>query len=175
MAVAHHLEPFISAKRLAARITSLAAEVDEAVLGKDTVGLVVLKGSLHFASDLLRAMKQPIAVDFIQAKSYEREASTGFVQILHRPAVDLAGKTVLILEDIVDTGLTLYHLHELLKEESPAEIRTVALLSKPGARQRDVPIDHVGFEIPNEFVVGYGLDYEERYRNLPFIARLSGL
>lgn len=167
------LETLISEEALRAKVRELAEIIDAELDGDEVLLIGVLKGSVHFLSDLSRALKTPSQLDFMQTSSYHSgKSSTGVVQIRKDLDINIEGKSVLIVEDIVDTGVTLNHLRELLSTRSPKSLKVVALLSKPEARRVQTPIEYVGFEIPNEFVVGYGLDYAERYRNLPYIAIL---
>jgi hypoxanthine phosphoribosyltransferase len=130
----------------------------------------ILKGSIHFLSDLGRYLKIDAEVDFMQAKSYEGTTSTGNIRILKDLDCDIANRNVIIVEDIVDTGLTISHLLSHLRLRRPRTLRVASLLSKPASRKVQIEPDYLGFSIPNEFVVGYGLDFDERYRNLPYIA-----
>ena len=167
------LETLISEEVLRAKVHELAEEIDRDLDGDEVLLIGVLKGSVHFLSDLSRTLRAPSQLDFIQTSSYHSgKSSTGVVQIRKDLDINIEGKSVLIVEDIVDTGVTLNHLRELLSTRSPKSLKVVALLSKPEARKVHTPIEYVGFEIPNEFVVGYGLDYAERFRNLPYIAIL---
>ncbi|HSI74143.1 MAG TPA: hypoxanthine phosphoribosyltransferase, partial [Fimbriimonas sp.] len=168
-----HLDVLISEQKLRERISQLADEIsrDNPVGPLLLVG--VLKGSFHFLSDLARLLSTDSSVDFMQVSSYQdRKSSTGIVQIRKDLDINIEGLDVLVVEDIVDTGYTLSHLRELLATRKPKSLKVVALLSKPEARKVETPVEYIGFEIPNEFVVGYGLDYAERYRNLPYIAIL---
>ncbi|MBL8088565.1 MAG: hypoxanthine phosphoribosyltransferase [Chthonomonas sp.] len=169
-----HLTPLLTEDQIVARIAELVAQI-EADYGDEPIMLVgVLKGSLYFLADLSRRLGDRITVDFVQVSSYgNAKSSSGVVQIRKDLDKSIEGEHVLIVEDIVDTGLTLKHLKELLGTRRPRSLRVVTLLSKPEAREHDALIDYVGFEIPNAFVVGYGLDYAERYRNLPYIAILN--
>ncbi len=134
----------------------------------------VLKGCMMFMVDLARAISMPLAIDFIATSSYGHSTeSSGVVRLLKDLDTDIAGRHVLIVEDIIDSGLTLAYLHDQLSRRNPASLRICSLLNKPDRRVADVPIDYMGFDIPNEFVVGYGLDYGERYRNLPYIGVLK--
>ncbi len=134
----------------------------------------VLKGCVMFMVDLARAIKLPLAMDFIATSSYGTSTeSSGVVRLLKDLDTDIAGRHVLIVEDIIDSGLTLEYLRSQLERRGPASMRICALLNKPERRTADVPVDYLGFDIPNEFVVGYGLDYGERYRNLPYIGVLK--
>ena len=133
----------------------------------------VLKGCMMFMVDLARAVPMPLAIDFIATSSYGQSTeSSGVVRLLKDLDTDIAGRHVVIVEDIIDSGLTLEYLRSQLMRRNPASLRICALLNKPDRRIADVPVDYLGFDIPNEFVVGYGLDYGERYRNLPYIGVL---
>lgn len=168
------LRPLISADQISAKVKELAVAIQADYVGEDLLLVGVLKGSFLFIADLMRHFPPETIVDFIQVSSYGDEtSSTGVVQIRKDLDTNIEGRNVILVEDIVDTGLTLCHLRELLQTRRPRSLRVVALLSKPEARRHKTPIEYVGFEIPNEFVVGYGLDYAERYRNLPFIAILE--
>jgi hypoxanthine phosphoribosyltransferase len=167
------LEPLLSEEEIAAKVQELAAILDTELQGESPVLIGVLKGSFHFLSDLSRAMKTEAVVEFMQTSSYgAAKSTTGVVQIRKDLDINIEGRNVIIVEDIVDTGVTLNHLRELLSTRNPKSLSVVALLSKTEARKVDVRIEHIGFEISNEFVVGYGLDYGERFRNLPYIAIL---
>jgi len=134
----------------------------------------VLKGCAMFMMDLVRAIPMPLAFDFIAVASYgETTKSSGVVRMLKDLDVDLAGRHVLIVEDIIDSGLTLAYLRSQLLRRGPASLRICTLLNKPDRRTADVSVDYLGFDIPNEFVVGYGLDYAELYRNLPYVGVLK--
>lgn len=167
------LEPLISADQVQAKCDDLAREIQSLYSGQSVVLLGVLKGSYQFLSDLSRRLDLDVSVDFVQLSSYgEAKSSTGVVQIRKDHDINIEGRHVLVVEDIVDTGLTLAHLCQLLQTRNPASLRVVAMLSKPTARTHEALLDFVGFEIGDEFVVGYGLDHAERYRNLPYIAVL---
>jgi hypoxanthine phosphoribosyltransferase len=156
------------------RVKELAAEVSRDYDGKDVLLLGILKGAVFFLSDLMRALKIPVEVDFMAISSYgSATKSSGVVRILKDLDRPIEGRHVLIVEDIVDSGLTLRYLLGNLGGRSPASLEVCALLSKREARVVDVPVRYVGFEIPNEFVIGYGLDYDERYRALPYVATLE--
>jgi hypoxanthine phosphoribosyltransferase len=163
----------ISAEQIAARITELAAEIDADYVGREPVLVGVLKGAVMFMSDLARALDRPSTMEFMAVSSYgSGTQSSGVVRILKDLDRDIAGEHVLIVEDIIDSGLTLSWLLKNLASRSPASIAVVALLRKPDAIKVEVPVKYVGFDIANEFVVGYGLDYAERYRDLAYIGRL---
>jgi len=171
--VAEHLETLITEEALQDRVGELASTLDRELAGEPVVLVGVLKGSLHFLSDLARRMKSDSQIDFMQTSSYHgRKSSSGIVQIRKDLDINIEGKNVIIVEDVVDTGITLNHLRDLLSTRKPKSFKVVSLLSKAGARIVSTKIEHVGFDIPDEFVVGYGLDYEERFRNLPYIAIL---
>ena len=161
-------------ERLQARIRELGQQIERDYAGIDDLLLVgVLKGSVMFIVDLARVLKRHVAIDFIAISSYGQATETsGVVRMLKDLDIDIGGKHVLIVEDIVDSGLTLAYLRESLQRRNPASLKICALLNKPDRRTADIRIDYCGFDIPNEFVVGYGLDYAERYRNLPYIGVL---
>jgi hypoxanthine phosphoribosyltransferase len=156
------------------RIRELGAEITRDYQGKDLVLLGILKGAVLFLSDLLRRIDIPAEVDFMAVASYGNATkSSGVVQILKDLEEPIEGRDVLIVEDIVDTGLTLRYLHDTLQGRNPRSLEVCALLSKPEAQIVEVPVKYLGFEIPNEFVVGYGLDYQQRYRGLPYVGVLN--
>jgi hypoxanthine phosphoribosyltransferase len=167
------MQVLISEAEIASKVKELAGRI-RADYGEAPLLLVgVLKGSVHFIADLSRRLGPNVTLDYVQVSSYgEGRSSSGIVQIRKDLDINLEGKDVLIVEDIVDTGATLAHLRELLSTRKPKSLRVVTLLSKPEARISQAEVEYVGFEIPNKFVVGYGLDYAERYRNLPYIAIL---
>ena len=159
--------------RLAARVRELAAEVSRDYAGKDLVLVGVLKGAVFFLSDLMRALTVPVEVDFMAVASYgSATKSSGVVRILKDLDAAIEGRDVLIVEDIVDSGLTLQYLLRNLSARNPSSLEVCALLVKPERRKVDLPTRYVGFEIPNRFAIGYGLDHAERYRNLPYVASL---
>jgi len=170
----YEIDELISAKTIAARVESLAREVEEAF--QDTSKLVVvglLRGSFVFIADLVRELRLPVEVDFLEASSYgDAMESSREVRILKDLRGKIEGRDVLVVEDIVDTGHTLNHVTGFLGQRAPARLRTVALLDKPSRREVDFRADYIGFEIPDEFVVGYGIDYAQRNRNLPFIGKV---
>lgn len=172
----HHVEAFLNAAEIDARVKALAAEIRRAA-GPDTpVHLVgVLKGSFVFLADLMRAIDGVVSCDFIAVSSYVGTRSTGQVQILKDLGSSIEGRYVVVVEDIVDTGLTLQYLQEILWARAPKVLVTACLLSKPSRRKVDVPVEHIGFTIEDKFVVGYGLDYDEQYRNLPYIGVVVGV
>jgi len=164
----------ISAERLAARVSELAAQITREYEGRSLVLLCVLKGSFVFAADLARAIGLPVRIEFLGVRSYGDDTkSSGVVQITQDLTRPVDGDHILLVEDIVDTGLTLSYLREQLRSRHPASVKVAALLHKPARMQREVAIDYLGFTIDDVFVVGYGLDYAERYRNLPFLGVLD--
>ena len=156
------------------RITELAAEIDRDYEGREILIVGVLKGAVMVMADLARALHSHISMDWMAVSSYgSGTQSSGVVRILKDLDTDLMGKDVLIVEDIIDSGLTLSWLIKNLESRQPASMEVCTLLRKPDAFTVDVPVRYVGFDIPNEFVVGYGLDYAERYRDLPYIGTLD--
>jgi len=163
-------KPFLTAEQIQTRVTELADQISRDYLGKEILAIGILKGSFMFFSDLVRAIRQPVTVDFIIASSYIKTTSTGEVKVYYDIKEDIRGKDVLLIDDIIDTGISLNFLLERIRGESPESLKVCAFLNKKERRTVDVPIDYVGFDIPNDFVVGYGLDYENQFRNLPYIA-----
>ena len=164
----------ISEEKLQQRIRELAQEIEEDYTGQALLMVGLLKGAVTFMVDLTRAMQRPVAVGFMAVSSYGASTkSSGIVRIEKDLNDSIEGRHVLIIEDIVDTGLTLKYILELLGRRGPASLRVCTLLNKAERRLVDVPIDYVGFDVPNEFVIGYGLDYNQIYRNLPFIGVLK--
>ena len=160
---------------LAHRVRELGEQVSHDYADSDLLLIGVLKGAVFFLSDLMRNLEVPCEVDFMAVASYGSSTdSSGVVRILKDLDAPIAGRDVLIVEDIVDSGLTLSYLLRTLKARDPASVEVCALLTKPERRKVELPIRYVGFEIPNRFVVGYGLDHAERYRNLPYVAVLEG-
>ncbi len=165
---------WFTAEQLAKRTGELAAEITEKYKGSYPLFVAVLKGSFIFYSDLLRAMSMPVQVDFMSVSSYGAESvSSGRVKIMKDTDADVRGRRVVIVEDIIDSGNTLYALKNLLLHRGAESVEICALLDKSSRRTADISADYVGFEIADEFVVGYGLDYAERYRNLPYIGILK--
>jgi len=160
-----------SAKPIAARIEALADEIGGHFAGTSKLVVVgLLRGSFVFIADLVRELDLPVEVDFLEASSYgDSTESSREVRILKDLRGEIAGRDVLVVEDIVDTGFTLHHVLGLLRARAPARLETIALLDKPARREVDVKATWTGFEIPDEFVVGYGIDYAQRNRNLPYI------
>ncbi len=169
------LEVLISSEQIQARVAELAQQITHDYSQTEPPLLVgVLKGSLVFVADLMRHIPLPVSFDFVAISSYGAETrSTGQVRLLKDLDMPIRGRNVLVVEDILDTGLTLNYLLSQLRERQPASLRLCTLLSKPECHRVKIKVNYLGFEIPNRFVVGYGLDYDERYRNLPFIAVLK--
>jgi hypoxanthine phosphoribosyltransferase len=166
-------EVLIDQETLAQRITELGAEVSADYRGKDLLLVGVLKGAIFFISDLMRSIDIPCEIDFMAISSYGSATdSSGVVRILKDLDLPIEGRNVLVVEDIVDSGLTLSYLVRALKARAPASVEVCALLTKPDRRRIDVPCKYVGFEIPPRYVIGYGLDFAERYRNLPYVGVL---
>jgi hypoxanthine phosphoribosyltransferase len=172
MATTHVL---ISEADIQQRIKTLAAEIEKDYPASEEIHLVaVLKGGFMFMADLVRAMSDRVTMDFMAVSSYAKgTTSSGQVRVLKDLDSNLEGRHIIVVEDIVDTGLTLHYLQDLLKARAPKSMKTACLLSKPARRKVDVQVDYIGFTIEDRFVVGYGLDYAERYRELPHIAVLG--
>ena len=168
------IDQLISAKAIAARIESLAREIAAEFRGTDKLVVVgLLRGSFVFIADLVRELDLPVEVDFLEASSYgESMESSREVRILKDLRGNIAGRDVLVVEDIVDTGHTLHHVTRFLATRKPAKLKTIALLDKPSRRELEFKADWIGFSIPDEFVVGYGIDFAQRNRNLPFIGKV---
>ncbi len=159
----------IPEEKIKARVAEVAAQISHDLEGKRPLFLAVLNGSFVFAADLLRGIETPCEISFVRMASYEGTSSTGAVKQLIGLKEDIKDRTVVIVEDIIDSGLTMVHLLELLKEKQPADIKIAALLVKPGNLKVELDIPYCCFEIPNDFIVGYGLDYDGEGRNLPSI------
>ncbi len=165
----------LDSSRILERVRALADEIEAAYPPDEEIHLVgVLKGGFVFMADLIRAMSARVTLDFIAVSSYQHSTrSSGEVRLIKDVETRLEGRHVIIVEDIVDTGLTLTYLQDILRARAPKSLRTACLLSKPSRRVVDVTVEYIGFTIEDEFVVGYGLDYGEKYRNLPYIALLN--
>lgn len=169
-----NLEVLISKEQIQARIQEMGTQIARDYAGHNPLLIGVLKGACTFLSDLMRATDIHLGIEFMAISSYGLSTRTsGEVRILKDLGVPIEGRDILVVEDIVDTGLTLSYLLANLKSRGAASVKLVALLDKIERREREVPIDYLGFQIPDHFVVGYGLDFAERYRNLPFIAVLK--
>jgi hypoxanthine phosphoribosyltransferase len=167
-------EILVQRDELEHRVRELAQEVSRDYADRDLLLVGVLKGAVFFLSDLMRHLEVDCEVDFMAVSSYGSSTdSSGVVRILKDLDISIEGRHVLIVEDIVDSGLTLSYLLRTLRARNPASLEVCALLTKPGRRKVDLPIRYVGFEIPNRFAIGYGLDHAERFRNLPFVAVLE--
>jgi hypoxanthine phosphoribosyltransferase len=167
-------EVLIDRDALSGRIAELGAEISADYQGRDLLLIGVLKGAVFFMADLMRRLTIPCEVDFMAISSYGASTdSSGVVRILKDLDINIEGRDVLVVEDIIDSGLTLSYLMRNLESREPATLEVCALLTKPDRREIEVPVRYVGFEIPNRFVIGYGLDFGERYRNLPYVAVLS--
>ncbi len=166
-------EVLLGSEQVQARVTELGAQLSADYAGRDPVLVSVLKGSIIFLADLVRAMPIPLSIDLMEVSSYGASTeSSGQVRILKDLSTSIAGREVIVVEDIIDTGLTLNYLLRYLHDKGPASIRICCLLDKPARRLAEIEIDYRGFTIPDRFVIGYGLDYGERYRNLPYIGVL---
>ena len=166
-------EILIDEETLHSRIAELGAQISDDYRGEDLLLIGVLKGAIFFMADLMRSIDIPCEVDFMAISSYGAGIdSSGVVRILKDLDVSIEGRNVLVVEDIIDSGLTLSYLLRNLEAREPASLEVCALLTKPERRENDVACRYVGFEIPNRFVIGYGLDFAERYRNLPFVGVL---
>lgn len=167
-------EILISEEALRQRVKELGEEIESHYKGKSLLMIGVLKGANVFMSDLMRVIDEPIQIDFIAASSYGSSTeSSGVVRIVKDLDYSIEGKDVLIVEDIIDTGLTLKYLYDNFSARKPASLAIVSLLDKPERRKVDIEIAYTGFKIPDEFIVGYGIDFAEKYRNLPYIATLK--
>jgi len=167
-------ETLVSAEELQRRVGELSAEVSADYEGRDLVLIGVLKGAVLFLADLMRQLTVPCEVDFMAVSSYGSATdSSGVVRILKDLEAPIEGRDVLVVEDIIDSGLTLQYLVRNLRAREPGSLEICALLTKPERRRVELPIRYVGFEIPNRYVVGYGLDYAQRYRNLSYVAVLN--
>ncbi len=168
-------EVLITEENLQGRIRELGEAVSADYAGQDLLLVAVLKGSVIFLSDLMRALSVPHQIDFMAVSSYGVGArvSSGVVRIVMDLATNIEGRNVLIVEDIIDTGQTLDYIVRILQERGPKSLRICTLLNKPSRREVDIPVDYVGFDIPNRYVFGYGLDIDEFHRNLPYVAALK--
>jgi hypoxanthine phosphoribosyltransferase len=166
-------EVLLSGEALRARVEELGRQLSADYAGRDPVLVSVLKGSIVFLADLIRSMEIPLSVDLMEVSSYGAGTETsGQVRILKDLSRSIEGREVIVVEDIIDTGLTLNYLLRYLGERNPASMRVCCLLDKPARRLAEIEIDYRGFTIPDRFVIGYGLDYDERYRNLPYVGVL---
>jgi hypoxanthine phosphoribosyltransferase len=167
-------EILIDADALSGRVAELGTEISTHYEGRDLLLIGVLKGAVFFMADLMRHLTVPCEVDFMAISSYGAQTdSSGVVRILKDLDINIEGRNVLVVEDIIDSGLTLSYLIRNLESREPSSLEVCALLTKPARREIDVDVRWIGFEIPNRFVIGYGLDFAERYRNLPYVGVLS--
>jgi hypoxanthine phosphoribosyltransferase len=163
-------KPFLSVDQIQKKVKELADTISHDYEGKNLLAVGILKGSFIFFSDLVRMIQTPLFIDFIIASSYLKTESTGEVRVHYDIKEDISDKDVLLIEDIVDTGVTLNYIRERILMNGPRSLRICTFLDKKERREVDVPLDYIGFEIMNEFVVGYGLDYDNKFRNLPYIS-----
>ncbi|MGK2907322.1 MAG: hypoxanthine phosphoribosyltransferase [Desulfuromonadales bacterium] len=169
------LTPLFSAQEIAARIKELAAQIDKDYQGREILMIAVLKGSFLFVADLIRAIRTPTVIDFVRLASYgSATQSSGIIEVRKDLEMSIKDKDVLVVEDIVDSGLTLESLRSLLLNRQPASLRICTLIDKHVQRLTNVPLDYIGFSMDDGFIVGYGLDLDERYRDLPDIRVVEG-
>lgn len=163
----------IDQERLHRRVQQLGARISADYAGKSPVLVGILRGSIFFLADLLRAIDVQVAVDLLAISSYVGRDSSGVVRLLKDLDHSIEGKHVLVVEDVIDTGLTLSYVLRVLRTRNPASLEVCTLLNKPRSRLVDLPLKYIGFDVPDTFVIGYGLDYNQRYRNLPYVAALN--
>ena len=163
------IKTLLTREEVEKRIKELAKEIEKDYCGKDLLVIGLLKGSIMFMSDLIKEMDLPVMIDFMSVSSYSGTTSTGVINVLKDTDISVKDKDVLIVEDIIDTGLTLSHVKKLLEDRGAKSLKICPLLDKPSRRTIEMKGDYVGFEIPDEFVVGYGLDYDQHHRNLPYV------
>lgn len=164
----------ITPEQIERRVKQLGMEITEDYRDSERLMLLgLLRGSVMFITDLMRNIHRPLTVDFMSVSSYAGSSSSGFVRIDHDHKSSIAGWDVIVVDDIVDSGLTLFNIRRLLADRNPRSLKICALLDKPERHKREIPIDYLGFSIPDEFVVGYGLDIDEKGRNLPYIAAVD--
>ena len=169
------IEKVLVTEREISKLTKrISTQIDKDLNGEPLLVIIILKGSTPFAMDLIKKLSMPVEIDFMQVSSYGKStASSGFINLKRDIEQDITGKNVLIVEDIIDSGNTLFKIKTLFESRNAKSVRICTLLDKPSRRVVDVKVDYVGQEIPDEFVVGYGLDYDEKYRNLPYIGVLK--
>lgn len=163
------IKTLLTREEVEKRIKELAKEIEKDYCGKELLVIGLLKGSIMFMSDLIKEMDLPVMIDFMSVSSYSGTTSTGVINVLKDTDISVKDKDVLIVEDIIDTGLTLSHVKKLLEDRGTKSLKICTLLDKPSRRTVKMKGDYVGFEIPDEFVVGYGLDYDQHHRNLPYV------
>jgi len=162
--------PLLTTRQIQIKVKELAESISRDYSGKNIFAVGILKGAFMFFSDLVRAIKVPLSIDFIIASSYIKTETSGKVKVYYDIREDITDKDILLIDDIIDSGVTLNYILEILREKNPKSLKTCVLLDKRERREVTVLLDYIGFEIPNKFVVGYGLDYEGQFRNLPFIS-----
>jgi hypoxanthine phosphoribosyltransferase len=163
-------KPFLTTSQIQAKVKELALEISRDYAGKKMLAVGILKGSFMFFSDIVRSIEVPLTLDFILASSYVKSETSGEVKIHYDIREDVSDKDVLLIDDIVDTGITLNQIRERVLSRGPLSLKICTFLDKKERREVDVPLDYVGYVIPNHYVVGYGLDYDNNYRNLPYIS-----
>lgn len=174
--MAEKVSVLVSEEEVSKRLKELGEQISKDYEGKEIHMICILKGGVFFMVDLSKRISVPVSLDFMSVSSYGNGTkSSGVVRIAKDLDESIEGKDVLIVEDIIDSGRTLYYLMDILKKRNPNSVRLCTLLDKPERREKDVKVDYVGFEIPDEFVVGYGLDYAQKYRNLPYIGVVEGV
>ncbi|GBD97319.1 MAG TPA: hypoxanthine phosphoribosyltransferase [Nitrospirae bacterium] len=163
-------KPLLTVEQIQKRVKELAQKISEDYEGKELLSVAILRGAFMFFSDIVKLIQVPMDIDFLIASSYIKTESSGEIRVYADLREDIKDKDVLLIEDIVDTGLTLSYIRDMLLARNPASLKICTFLDKKERRKTDVPLDYVGFEVPDEYVVGYGLDYENKFRNLPYIA-----
>lgn len=166
-------KPYLTAEQIQNKIKKLAAEISEDYAGSEILAVGILKGAFMFFSDIVKLIQVPMQIDFLIASSYVKTQSSGEVNLHADLRKDIKDRHVVLIEDIVDSGLTLKYIKDMLLERKPASLKICSLLDKKANRQADIDLDYVGYVIPDKYVVGYGLDYENKFRNLPYIAVLK--
>jgi hypoxanthine phosphoribosyltransferase len=162
-------KPLLAVEQIQEKVSELAARISNDYEGKELLAIGILRGAFMFFSDIVKSIRIPITIDFLIVSSYIKTQSTGEIEIHADLREGVKGRHVLLIEDIVDTGLSLDYISKMLLKRDPSSLKICALLDKRARRRVDVPLDYVGFQIPDEYVVGYGLDYDNKYRNLPYI------
>ncbi|MBF0539595.1 MAG: hypoxanthine phosphoribosyltransferase [Nitrospirae bacterium] len=166
-------KPLFTEEQIRVRVHELGKAINDDYKNKGFLAVGILKGACVFFADLIRQLKGPLSIDFIIASSYVDTVTTGNVVVHYGIQQPIAGKDILLVEDIIDTGITLHYLRERLLQMGPSSLKICAFLDKKSRRVVDVPVDYVGFDIPDEFVIGYGVDYNDQFRNLPYISTLK--
>ncbi|RJQ46500.1 MAG: hypoxanthine phosphoribosyltransferase [Nitrospiraceae bacterium] len=163
-------KPFLTVEQIQNRVRELASKISDDFSGKEIVAVGILRGAFMFFPDIVRHINVPMKIDFLIASSYVKSQTTGKIAIFADIREDIKGKNVILFEDIVDTGLTLKYIYDMLLSREPASLKICTFLDKKARRKVDLNIDYIGFDIPDHYVVGYGLDFEGRFRNLPYIS-----